>query len=68
MTLEEFKFIYDMEYYHRTLGRFIGALFLVKAVSFTMSRSLNAQVLGRLWGLMAMITGQGLLGWYCSAL
>lgn len=34
ITLEEFKWIWNMEYLHRTLGRGIGALYFIPALIF----------------------------------
>lgn len=34
MTLSEFKYIWYMEFMHRTWGRAIGAVFLIPAVYF----------------------------------
>lgn len=34
LTLEEFKFIWHMEYGHRMWGRVIGAAFLIPAIYF----------------------------------
>ncbi|XP_067626934.1 heme A synthase COX15 [Eurosta solidaginis] len=64
MTLEEFKFIYMMEYMHRMWGRGIGAVFLIPAIYFwsrgyfTKSTKTRVLLLGTLIGL------QGLMGWY----
>ncbi|KAL5288665.1 COX15 family protein [Megaselia abdita] len=64
MTLEEFKFIYFMEYMHRMWGRGIGAFFALPAVYFWskgyFSKGMKPRVLifGTLIGL------QGLMGWY----
>ncbi|XP_011184604.1 cytochrome c oxidase assembly protein COX15 homolog [Zeugodacus cucurbitae] len=64
MTLEEFKFIYMMEYIHRMWGRGIGAVFLIPAVYFwkkgyfSISTKKRVMILGTLIGL------QGLMGWY----
>lgn len=64
MTLEEFKFIYFMEYSHRMWGRAIGAFFALPAVYFWtkgyFSKAMKMRVL--LFG--ALIGAQGLMGWY----
>lgn len=64
MTLEEFKFIFWMEYGHRMWGRMIGAFFTLPAVYFwskgyfNKSMKIKTGILGTLIGL------QGLMGWY----
>ncbi|XP_017462505.1 PREDICTED: cytochrome c oxidase assembly protein COX15 homolog [Rhagoletis zephyria] len=64
MTLEEFKFIYMMEYIHRMWGRGIGAVFAIPAIYFwrrgyfTNATKKYILVLGALIGL------QGLMGWF----
>lgn len=64
MTLEEFKFIYFMEYTHRMWGRAIGAFFALPAAFFWtkgyFSKAMKIRVL--LFG--ALIGAQGLMGWY----
>lgn len=64
MTLEEFKFIYHMEWGHRQLGRFIGVAFVLPALYFiarkrvTGKRAINLALIG------AGIGFQGALGWW----
>lgn len=66
MSLEEFKFIYLMEYGHRTLGRVIGLVF-GGGMAYFLSRgrvpikSGLAKMLGVLMGLGAF---QGFIGWW----
>jgi cytochrome c oxidase assembly protein subunit 15 len=64
MTLEEFKFIFWMEYGHRMWGRLIGAFFALPASYFWykgyFNRGMKIRV-GIFGGLIAM---QGLMGWY----
>ena len=67
MTLDEFKFIYNMEWGHRALGRVIGALFLIKTISFNITGNLAMPVRLRMGAILAMLGGQGLLGWYSSS-
>lgn len=64
MTLEEFKFIFWMEYGHRMWGRLIGALYAIPAAYFwsrgyfNKSMKIKVGIFGTLIGL------QGLMGWY----
>lgn len=64
MTVEDFKKIYFMEWFHRILGRAIGVAFVLPASYFL----LRGKIKGRdriLTGLGATLIGfQGFLGWY----
>lgn len=41
MTIEEFKWIWWMEYGHRTWGRCIGAAFFIPMVGFLLTRKFS---------------------------
>ncbi|XP_072883071.1 heme A synthase COX15 isoform X1 [Hemitrygon akajei] len=64
MTLNEFKFIWYMEYSHRMWGRAVGLAYILPAVYFWrkgwFSRSLKLRVVG----LCGFVCFQGLLGWF----
>ncbi|XP_030382494.1 cytochrome c oxidase assembly protein COX15 homolog [Scaptodrosophila lebanonensis] len=64
MTLEEFKFIYMMEYIHRMWGRAIGAVFLVPAAYFWKKGYFCAKMKKSVVILGTLIGLQGLMGWY----
>jgi len=66
MTLEEFKFIYHMEYGHRSLGRSIGLVFTLPLLYFLFRGrvKLNQPIAKRLGVLLAMGGAQGLVGWW----
>jgi len=64
MTLEEFKFIYWMEYAHRMWGRALGVYFVVPLAAFAAKGWVTAP-LGRRLGLLCLAGGsQGLVGWW----
>jgi len=64
MTLAEFKGIFWWEYFHRLLGRSIGAAFLLPLLYFLARRKIDAS-LGRKFALIFVLGGlQGGLGWY----
>lgn len=64
MTLEDFKFIYYMEYAHRMWGRLLGLAFALPAAFFAAKRMIPAP-LGRRLGLLGFMGGvQGLVGWW----
>jgi cytochrome c oxidase assembly protein subunit 15 len=64
MSLEEFKFIYWMEYAHRMWGRILGLVFAGPAVYFAAKGYINKPLAKRLGLLFAMGGGQGLVGWW----
>jgi len=64
MNMEEFKFIYWMEYAHRMWGRLLGVVFAGPALFFAASGYIN-KPLGRRLGLLFLMGGtQGLVGWW----
>jgi heme a synthase len=64
MSLDEFKGIFWWEYAHRLLGRLIGLAFALPLLYFIGKRLVPPALKGRLFVLLALGAGQGLLGWY----
>ena len=64
MTLEEFKFIFFWEYFHRILGRLIGLLFFIPFIFLIYKKLLNDYLTPRLVGISLLILLQGFIGWY----
>jgi cytochrome c oxidase assembly protein subunit 15 len=64
MTLDEFKFIFWMEYGHRMWGRTIGAFFAIPAVYFWSKGYFNKGMKIRVGAFGVLIGLQGLMGWY----
>lgn len=64
INLEEFKFIFFMEWIHRVWGRAIGLVFILPAVYFAATRKTSARVNKRLFGLSALLGFQGFIGWW----
>lgn len=64
MTLQEFKFIYRMEFYHRLLGRTIGIAFAVPAVYFLARGRINRALGARLAVAFSAGGAQGAIGWW----
>ncbi|CAG9818243.1 unnamed protein product [Phaedon cochleariae] len=64
MTLQEFKFIWHMEYGHRQWGRAIGAVFLIPAAYFWAKGRLTPGQKKRILAFGGLIGAQGLMGWY----
>jgi cytochrome c oxidase assembly protein subunit 15 len=64
ITLEEFKFIFFMEWGHRLWGRAIGVVMLLPAAYFALSRKTSSRVNKRMVGLIALLGLQGAIGWW----
>jgi cytochrome c oxidase assembly protein subunit 15 len=64
MTVEDFKTIFWLEYFHRMWGRLIGVVFFFPYLWFLLRRRLNRNLALRLAGVFALGAAQGLLGWY----
>lgn len=64
MNLDEFKFIFFWEYFHRLFGRLIGLVFFLPYAFFLVRKKLNKTWNRRL--LLGLVLGgsQGLLGWF----
>ncbi|KAJ3080334.1 Cytochrome c oxidase assembly protein cox15 [Quaeritorhiza haematococci] len=63
MTLEEFKFIFYMEWAHRMVGRFIGLSFVIPGAYFAYKGWMSPAMRSRSLLVGAAIGVQGLLGW-----
>lgn len=64
MSLEDFKFIYRMEFYHRLLGRSLGIAFAVPGLYFLARGRIN-RALGARLGVAFLAGGaQGAIGWW----
>ncbi|CAJ1971546.1 unnamed protein product [Sphenostylis stenocarpa] len=64
MKIEEFKFIYWMEYAHRMWGRALGVMFALPYSYFLHKRYITLRLGVRLSALFALGAGQGLIGWW----
>ena len=64
MNLEEFKFIYYMEWGHRLWGRFIGISFVLPAAYFIARGRVTKRMACSLVGIAGMIGFQGFIGWW----
>lgn len=64
ITLEEFKFIWHMEYGHRMWGRLIGTVFVIPAAIFWRKGLFNSAMKKRVLLFGTLIGCQGMLGWY----
>lgn len=64
MSLEDFKFIFWMEFSHRFLGRLIGFYLLVPMVYFWMQGRLSNHLKITSVFMLVLLGLQGFLGWY----
>ncbi|KAK6537240.1 Cytochrome c oxidase assembly protein cox15 [Orbilia ellipsospora] len=64
MTLDEYKFIYYMEWTHRLLGRVIGISFVLPAIYFVARRKVSSSMAMKLGGIALGIGFQGFIGWW----
>jgi len=64
ISLDEFKWIWYMEYVHRTFGRLIGLSFFLPAAYFSYKGYLKGRVKHVVGLLGGLILFQGGLGWY----
>jgi cytochrome c oxidase assembly protein subunit 15 len=67
ITLHGFKSIFWWEYFHRLLGRLIGAVFLLPMLWFLLRRRLERRLAWQLGGVFLLGALQGALGWYMVA-
>lgn len=64
MDLDDFKFIYSMEWSHRLLGRIIGMVFVLPTLYFVARRKVSLKTAGKLVGICGLIGLQGAIGWW----
>ncbi|GLT72338.1 hypothetical protein SLA2020_442830 [Shorea laevis] len=64
MSIEDFKFIYWMEYAHRMWGRALGLMFALPFSYFLRKGYITLGLGLRLSALFALGAGQGLIGWW----
>lgn len=64
MTLEDFKFIFFWEWFHRLWGRLIGLAFALPLAWFWLRRAIPQGYKARLLALLALGGLQGAFGWF----
>ena len=67
MTLDGFRGIFWLEYFHRLLGRLIGVVFFVPLLWFWRRRMIDRNLGLRLAGIFLLGALQGALGWFMVA-
>ena len=64
MTLEEYKFIYWMEYGHRMWGRVLGIYFAAPLAYFSYKGYITSKLMRRLGVFFVLGATQGMIGWW----
>ncbi len=62
--LDDYKFIYFWEWFHRFIGRIIGLVFIVPFVYFLIKKRIDNATLKKCFVLLFMGGFQGFLGWF----
>lgn len=63
-TLDDYKFIYFWEWFHRFIGRILGFVFIIPFVYFLIKKKLDKDTLNKCYILLGMGAFQGFLGWF----
>lgn len=64
ITLNDFQFIFWMEYIHRILGRLIFLVVLIPFIFFLKKKLIPQKLKKHFFIIIFLIIAQGLLGWY----
>jgi len=64
MSLDEFKGIFWLEYFHRLLGRVIGLAFFIPFLYFMVKKAIDRPLGLKLTGIFLLGGLQGAMGWY----
>ena len=64
MTLEEFKFIFWWEWFHRIFARLIGVVFIIPLIYFLIKKQLSKSLLLRLPIVFVFGIFQAFVGWW----
>lgn len=65
--LEDYKFIFFWEWFHRFIGRIIGVVFIIPFVYFLIKKQLDKETIKKCFVLLGMGAFQGFLGWFMVA-
>ncbi len=63
-TLDDYKFIYFWEWFHRFIGRIIGLVFIVPFLYFLAKKKLDKTTIKQCIVLLGMGALQGFFGWF----
>lgn len=62
--LDDYKFIYFWEWFHRFIGRIIGLVFIIPFVFFLIKKRIDRATLNKCFILLGMGALQGFFGWF----
>ena len=62
--LDDYKFIYFWEWFHRFIGRIIGLVFIIPFVYFLIKKKIDRPTLSKCFILLGMGALQGFFGWF----
>lgn len=65
--LEDYKFIFFWEWFHRFIGRIIGVVFIIPFIYFLIKKKLDKETIKKCFVLLGMGAFQGFLGWFMVA-
>ena len=63
-TVEDYKFIYFWEWFHRLIGRVIGIVFIIPFLYFLIKKKLDKKTIRQCVILLVMGALQGFFGWF----
>lgn len=63
-TMDDYKFIYFWEWFHRFIGRIIGIVFILPFAYFLITKKLDTSTIKKCIVLLFMGGFQGFLGWF----
>ncbi|KAI8321694.1 electron transfer protein 1 [Martensiomyces pterosporus] len=64
ISIDDFKRIYFMEWFHRNVGRLFGVVYLLPAAYFVSRGMVTRAGTAKIGGLGLLLLGQGAMGWY----
>lgn len=65
--LDDYKFIFFWEWFHRFIGRIIGVVFIIPFIYFLIKKQLDNETIKKCFVLLGMGAFQGFLGWFMVA-
>lgn len=65
--LDDYKFIFFWEWFHRFIGRIIGLVFIIPFIYFWAKKRLDKETIKKCFILLGMGAFQGFLGWFMVA-
>ena len=65
--LDDYKFIFFWEWFHRFIGRIIGMVFIIPFIYFLIKKQLDKETIKKCFILLGMGAFQGFLGWFMVA-